>query len=73
MPFSLNAPHPKASTWNSTNACIPMTHRSEADITLRAYEEESPPEKEELGISVNQKPYDQTHLSELCEKREGCK
>lgn len=34
---------------------------------------QSLPEKEEPGAGVNQKPYDQTHLSELCEKREGCK
>lgn len=51
------------------NGSIPTIHQTHA--SLQGFT--GLPEKEELEISVNQMPYDQTHLRELCEKREGCK
>jgi hypothetical protein len=53
----------------SAQGLIRSPHRRHVSVMSST---SSPPEKEELGVGVNQKPYDQIHMSKLCEKREGC-
>lgn len=64
--FSLNSSRPEVNTAGGFQLLIRCTYHFESS-------RRTPPEKEELGANVNQKPCEQTHLSELCEKREGCK